>query len=201
VSAEKPHPADGGVVTGPSGYPVQQPGPTYGGGGYQAAPPRRPNGATAIVAGILALVVAGLAGYIPINFFINIQSGFSIGDLPGTALAYLAIFLSAALFLLMGAIVTFFRALAGTILLIIGELPVIAGILYEPTLTSNSDYGAYFTAVFTLRTLDLTVRAVMIALTPFVLILAALPPTFKYLRYRAPVPQTYHQQQAYPPRN
>jgi hypothetical protein len=148
--------------------------------------PRRPNGVTAIVGGILALAVAALTGYIPINFFIHIQSGFSIGDLPVKALGYLAIFLSAALFLLMGALVTFFRSIVGAILLLIGSLVAVAGILYEPTLTSNSDYGAYLSAVFSLRTFDLTVRAVMIVLTPLVLILAALPPTFEYLRYRPP---------------
>jgi hypothetical protein len=51
-----------------------------------------------------------------------------------------------------------------------------------------------------LRTFDLTVRAVMIVLTPLVLILAALPSTFEYLRYRPPVPQAYTQP-VYPPQN
>lgn len=184
-------------MAGPSGYSAQQPDPTLGSGHAEALEPH-PNGTTAILAGLLGLVLAALAGYVPINFFIHIESGFSIGDLPGIVLVYLGMFLGAALFLLIGALAALFRAVAGAVMLLVGSLLATASILFEPMITLHNDYALYFKVVFTLEGLEQIVRVATLVLAPLVLILAALPPTFAYLRYRTPAPRPYDPNRAYP---
>lgn len=179
-------------MTGPYGY-AQQQGPANG----QPAPQRRPSGATAVLAGLLGLLVAGVIAYVPIQVFIALPSGFSIGDLPGKALVYICVALAAGFCLLLGALMAFFRAFAGAILLILGALLTITAILLEASL--NSSFGGYFQAVFSFAGLDEIVRAAAVIGAPLVLLLAVLPPTFKYLRYRPSAPQVYGQPPAYNP--
>ncbi len=194
MSADIPHPADGGVVTGPYGYPAQQPGPAgYGHPPMQA----RPTGATAILAGLYGLIGALAAGYIPIYFFLELPSGFSIGNLPGLVLTTLGLYLVAALFLLIGALATFFRSVAGAVLLVLGSLLAIAGILVEP-LAFNAPYDLYFKIQFEFETFVAIVRVIMFAFIPFTLIFAVLPPTLKYLRFKPQAVQPYAPQSPYP---
>jgi hypothetical protein len=157
----------------------------------------RPTGATAIMAALFGLIGAIAAGYIPIYFFIALPSGFSIGDLPGLVLTTLGLYLVAALFLLIGALATFFRSVAGAGLLVLGSLLVIAAILVEP-LAFHAPYGLYFRIQFEFETFVAIVRVIMFAFVPFTLIFAILPPTLKYLRYRPAAAQPYLPQNPYP---
>lgn len=181
-------------MTGPYGYPAQRPGPA--GYGPPAMKPR-PSGATAILAALLGLVGAIAAGYVPIYFFIALPSGFSIGDLPGLVLAVLGLYLFAALLLLIGALSTFFRSVAGAVLLVLGSLLVIAAILVEP-LAFNAPYRLYFRIQFEFETFVALVRVITFGLVPFTLIFAIIPPTLKYLRWKPSPVQPYSQQHPYP---
>jgi hypothetical protein len=181
-------------VTGPYGYPAQQPGPA--GFGYPA-PQARPTGATAIIAALLGLVAAGAAGYLPIYFFLKLPSGFSIGNLPGLVLTALGLYLLAALLLLVGALSAFFRSVAGAVLLILGSLMVIAAVVMEP-LAFNGSYGLYFRTQFEFGTFVAIVRVVIFAVVPVTLIFAIIPPTLKYLRWRPSPVQPYRPQNQVP---
>ncbi|WP_239154415.1 hypothetical protein [Amycolatopsis sp. FDAARGOS 1241] len=169
----------------PYGSPAQQrSGPAYG---EPAAGRRRPSGVTAVAAALLGLVAAVAAGYLPVTLFIDIPSGFSLGDLPMWTLVDLGGYLGAGLFLLVGAVATIFRATAGAVLLILGALIAIGSILLEPTL-GNAGYADYFQVVFSLKGFAAVDRAVLVVLSPIILVLAALPPTFSFLRYRTSAP-------------
>lgn len=180
-------------MTGPYGYPAQQPGPAgYGHPPMQA----RPTGATAVIAALFGLVGAIAAGYIPIYFFIALPSGFSIGNLPGLVLTTLGLYLVAALFLLIGALATLFRSVAGAVLLVLGSLLAIAAVVVEP-LAFNAPYGLYFRIQFELETFVALVRVSMFAFVPFTLIFAIIPPTLKYLRFRPAATAPYLSQNPY----
>ncbi|WP_181770303.1 hypothetical protein [Amycolatopsis pittospori] len=181
-------------MTGPYGYPAQQPGPA--GFGY---PPQqaRPNGATAVIAALLGLVAAGASGFIPVYFFLRLPSGVSIGNLPGFVLTALGLYLLGALILLIGALSAFFRSVAGAVLLVLGASMVIAAALAEP-LAFNGNYGIYFRAQFEFETFLAVVRVVMFAVVPFTLIFAIIPPTLKYLRWKPAAAQPFRPQNQYP---
>lgn len=181
-------------MTGPYGYPAQQPGP--GDFGYPAQQ-ARPTGATAIIAALFGLAAAGCAGYIPIYFFLRLPSGFSIGNLPGLVLTMLGLYLLAALLLLIGALSAFFRSVAGAVLLALGSLMVIAAVLVEP-LAFNGTYDVYFRLQFEFKTFIAVVRVVMFAFAPFTLIFAIIPPTLKYLRWRPSPTQPYRPRNQFP---
>lgn len=174
-------------MTGPYGYPAQQPGPA--GFGYPA-PQTKPTGATAIIAALLGLVAAGAAGYVPVYFFLRLSSGFSIDDLPGLVLTVLGLYLLAGLLLLIGALSAFFRSVAGAVLLVLGSLMVIAAVLMEPV-AFNGTYSLYFRMQFEFRTFVAIVRVVLFAVVPLTLIFAIIPPTLKYLRWRPSPAQPY----------
>ncbi|MEV7550118.1 hypothetical protein AB0N89_10880 [Amycolatopsis sp. NPDC089917] len=182
-------------MSGPDGYPAQ---PGQPGFGYPA-PRARPTGATAIIAALLGLVAAGAAGYLPIYFFLELPSGFSIGDLPGLALTALGLYLLAALVLLVGSLSAFFRSVAGAVLLVLGSLLVITAVLLEP-LAFNGSYGLYFRVQFEFETFVAIVRVVMFAVVPFTLIFAIIPPTLKYLRRRPSSAQPFRPRNQVPGR-
>lgn len=181
-------------MTNPYGYQAP-PGVHFG---YPPQlPPRNPNGATAIIAALLGLALCGMVGYLPVYTFIDIPSGVSIGDLPGEALTVIGMYFGAAIVLLLGAMVTLFRSVAGAILLIIGALLALASALLEPALLFRSEYGVYFELVFQFEFDAAIARAAAIALSPVVLVLAAVPPTFRYLRHKPPPPGVYGPQHGY----
>ena len=185
-------------MTGPYGYPVPQPGPAYG----HAPQERRPSGVTAVLAAIFGLVLSGLVGYVPIHTFIGMPSGYSIGDLPGKVLVLLGVYLLTAMLLLIGALATFFRSLAGGILLLAGSLLTIAVILVEPLIIQGGKYDAYFKYLFGFDDVGAVIGVASLAVSPVLFLLAVIPPTFRYLRYRRPIPQAYGGQvQSYPPQN
>ncbi|GAB3488797.1 hypothetical protein [Amycolatopsis cihanbeyliensis] len=162
--------------------------------GYSRPARPRPSGATAIIAAVLALPLAGIAGYLPVDVFID----YGVDTLPGTLLTLLGCYLGAAVFLLIGALLTFFRVIAGAIMLLIGALLGLAAPLLEPALLGGNDYGTYFEAVFQLEFENAFVRLGAIVLAPVVLILAALPPTFRYLGHRPRPMPTYDPRPGYP---
>lgn len=149
--------------------------------GYAAAAPQpRPNGTTAILAGVIGLLLAGVLGYLPSKVFVDI----GISDLPGKALIMLGLYLGAALLLLLGALVTFFRAVAGAVLLLLGGLATVGAVLSEPLLFYPSLIGEFFKAMFQFAEDDAFVRVGAAVGGPLVFLLSALPWTFRYLRYR-----------------
>ncbi|SEO62775.1 hypothetical protein [Amycolatopsis saalfeldensis] len=173
---------------GPYGDPAQPPESSES---AADRPIRRPSGATAVIAALLGLAAAVIAGYVPVTVFLGIPSGFSLGDLPLWTLVDLGAYLVAGLVLLLGALGTIFRATAGAVLLILGALLAIGALLVESTLVSTAGYAAYFQSAFGLHNTPGTARAALCVLAPLVLVLSALPPTFSYLRYRTPVARPY----------
>ncbi|WP_235146593.1 MULTISPECIES: hypothetical protein [Amycolatopsis] len=149
--------------------------------------PRRPKGSTAIAAGLFGLVAAATAGYLPARLFLDIPSGFSLGDLSPLTLADLGAYLAASLVLLIGAIATFFRATAGAVLLIAGALLALGALLLEPALSGSPGYAQYFRTLLRFENFAALDRVTLAAAVLLVLVLAGLPRTFGYLRYRAPV--------------
>ncbi|HVV10993.1 hypothetical protein [Amycolatopsis sp.] len=156
---------------------------------------RRPTGATAILAGLAGLALAGALGYFPVKTFID----FGIDDLPGDAKIVFGLYLGAALLLLIGALVTFFRAVAGAVLLLIGGLAAIGAVVAEPLLLYPGQFSQFFRAVARFELDDAWVRVVAAAGGFVVVVLSLLPATFRYLRHR-PAELSYPVQ-AYPPQS
>ncbi|WP_020670383.1 hypothetical protein [Amycolatopsis nigrescens] len=142
---------------------------------------RRPSPVSAILAGLLGLVLAGALGYLPGRRFIE----FGFSELPGEIITVLALYLLAAVLLLIGALAVFFRAVAGAVLLIAGAVLGAAAVLLEPALIHGGDYRNFFELVFRLEAgVDGYLLLVGTVLSPVVFFLAILPPTFRYLRQR-----------------
>lgn len=163
----------GGSVTNPYGYPMPPDG--------TPVPARRPSGVTAVLAGLLGLALCGTLGYLPVKEFI----AYGIADLPEKANIVLGLYLGAALLLLIGALLTLFRVLAGAVLLMLGALVSVAAVLTEALLLAYGLFAEFFRYVFQFQVDDAFVRVAGIAGGPLVFVLAAVPPTFRYLRYEA----------------
>ena len=170
-------------MSGLHGHPVRQRERTF-----SLAPPRarRTDGVTAIAAGLVGLVAAAAAGYLPVTLFIGIPSGFSLGDLPPWTLVDLAGYLLASLVLLSGAVSTFFRATAGAVQLIAGGLLALGALLLEPALNGSPGYAEYFRTLFGFENFAEVDRVSLTVSAVLVLVLAGLPRTFGYLRNRVP---------------
>ncbi len=156
----------------------------------------RPSGVTAILAGLLGLAAAVAAGYVPVRIFLDMPAEFSLGALPGWVLVDLAAYLGAGLVLLLGALTTLFRATAGAILLGLGALLAIGALLMEP-LSVGVPLARFADAMFTHGGFAMVDRVGLAGLAVLVLILALLPPTFRYLRYRTPSVPMWAGQEAY----
>ncbi|MFI5591584.1 hypothetical protein ACIA5G_41495 [Amycolatopsis sp. NPDC051758] len=124
---------------------------------------------------------------------------FSLGALPGLVLADLAAYLVAGLVLLLGSLATFFRATAGAVLLGVGALLAIGALLTEP-LSVGVPLARFADAMFTHGGVAMIDRVGLAALSVLVLVLAFVPPTFRYLRYRTPLLPALSGQGAYPSR-
>lgn len=160
----------------------------------------RPSGVTAVLAGLLGLAAAVAAGYVPVRIFLDMPAEFSLGALPGWVLVDLAAYLGAGLVLLLGALATLFRATAGAILLGLGALLAIGALLTEP-LSVGVPPARFADAVFTHGGFAMVDRVGLAALAVLVLVLAFLPPTFRYLRYRTPTLPMWTGQEAYSTRS
>lgn len=156
----------------------------------------RPSGVTAILAALLGLVAAAAAGYVPVRIFLDMPAEFSLGALPGWVLVDLAAYLGAGLVLLLGALATFFRATAGAILLGLGALLAVGALLTEP-LSVGVPPARFADAMFTHGGFAMVDRVGLATLAVLVLVLAFLPPTFRYLRYRAPMLPMWSGQEVY----
>ncbi|GAB2992215.1 hypothetical protein LWP59_33680 [Amycolatopsis acidiphila] len=173
-------------MTDPYGHPAQ-PSPAE----------RRPSGVAAILDGFAALALAGILGYFPANVFID----YGIDDLPRDTKIVLGLYLGAAVILLIGALITFFRAVAGAVLLLIGGLATIAAVVTEPLLLYPDYFGQFFKAMFQFVPDDAFVRVAATVGGPVVLVLSSLPWTFRYLRYRPgeyPVVSQKHPERSHP---
>ena len=140
----------------------------------------RAGGFTAILAGVVGLVLAGLLGYLPLKFFVD----YGFDGMDGKVRGVLAVYSAAALFLLAGALSTFFRAVAGAVLLLAGGLLAVAAVVLEPVLLYPGYFGDFFAAMFRLAPDDAFVRVGAAVGGPLVFVLAVLPWTFRYLRHR-----------------
>ncbi|MDQ0379206.1 hypothetical protein [Amycolatopsis thermophila] len=140
----------------------------------------RPSGLTAILAGALGLLLAVVLGYLPLKFFVD-------HGLDGMAVkvsCVLGVYSAAALFLLVGALITFFRAVAGAVSLLVGALLAVAAVVLEPVLLYPGYVGAFFSDMFRFGPDDAFVRVGAAVGGPLVFVLAVLPWTFRYLRHR-----------------
>ena len=140
-----------------------------------------------MLAGLLGIPAAVAAGYVPVKIFLDMPAEFSLGALPGLVLADFAGYLLAGLVLLLGSLSTLVRATAGAVLLGVGALLAIGALLTEP-LSMGVPLGRFADAMFTHGGLAMVDRVGLAALSVLVLVLAFLPPTFRYLRYRAALP-------------
>lgn len=148
--------------------------------GWAAPAPRKPRGATAILAAIAALAVGGMVGALPVQHFIT--SG--VDTAPTRLLVVLGLYLGGALLLVWGALMTFFRSVAGAILLMLGAIVAIAAVVLEPALLYPGMFAEFFKAVFQLDPELAFARIAGVVGGPLVFLLAVLPSTFRYLRYR-----------------
>lgn len=144
--------------------------------------PRQPNGATAIIAGLLALPVAGMIGALPVQEFIDT----GIDPAPKRLLLVLGLYLGGALLLVWGALMTFFRSVSGAVVLLLGSVAAIAAVVLEPTLLYPEDFAEFFKEMFQLVPHLAFVRVAAAVGGPLVFVLAVLPSTFRYLRHRPP---------------
>lgn len=155
-------------MTNPFGHPV----PSGAG--------RRPSGITAIPAGSAGFLLTPFLGYLPVKEFIH--NGL---DIPTHLQIVLGLYLFAGVVLLIGAIVTFFRAVTGGVLLLIGAVATIAAVLSEPLLLHAGGFAQFFRSAFSFGVDDAFVRVAATIGGPVVLVLAAMPATFRYLKYPA----------------
>ncbi|HKS44657.1 MAG TPA: hypothetical protein VJT49_05990 [Amycolatopsis sp.] len=161
-------------MTNPFGSPVRRDGQPVG--------PRTPSGVTAVLGGLVALALAGVLGYLPITDFVD----YGISDLPDHTKISDALYFGAAILLLLGALMTFLRLLAGSVLLLAGGLATIAAVVAEPLLIHPYAFVEFFDRVFRFVPNAAFVRIGGIVGGPLVVLLAAQPSTFRYLRYRPP---------------
>jgi hypothetical protein len=159
------------------GYP-QQP---YNGGGYPTASTGgRTNPATAIIAALLALVVAGAEVYILVNLFDAIGD-FSNVDAKGWAV--IGTDAAAGLLLLLGTMFTLGRKMAGAVLIILGAILGIVGFFLYPVLAIGGSFiGQYLELVFKFASTDAIIQVVTLIGSPLALIFAIIPPTLNHLR-------------------
>ncbi|CAM4071179.1 hypothetical protein KIPE111705_39075 [Kibdelosporangium persicum] len=177
------------------GYP-QQPYPQHQ-QPYPSAPAGGGNPATAIIAAVLALAVAAFEIVVLVNWLDVIGSRFSA--VPADLMVTLVVQALATLLLIVGAIIVLLRKTAGAVLTIIGAILALVGFFLEPILGFEGQVGRFLESVFEFGESGATFRALILIGAPLVLIFAALPPTFKYLRgNRNDYPQQYPPSGGYP---
>jgi hypothetical protein len=172
-------------VTNPFGHPVRRSGL-----------PVRPNAVSAVLAGIVALGLSGALGDLPVTEFID----YGVDAAPTRLLVVLGLYLGAALLLFLGALMTFFRVLAGAIVVLLGGLAAMAAVVAEPVLLHPGLFGDFFAVMFRFSSDDAFVRVAAAVGGPVVFVLAALPSTFRYLRHR-PYEAGYGPALGYPPQS
>ncbi|GAA5158868.1 MULTISPECIES: hypothetical protein [Amycolatopsis] len=143
------------------------------------APERRPKATTAVLAGLVGLVLAGVLGYLPAEWFID----FGLADLPSRTQLVLGLYLLAAVLLLLGGLVTLFRVFTGGVLLLLGALAAIGAVVGEPLLLFPGQFSQFFTSMFQFVPDQAFVRVAAAVGGPVLLVLCAVPATFRYLRH------------------
>lgn len=162
------------------GYP-QQP---YSGGAYPVEPSGGTNPATAIIAGILALVVTACEITYLVKFFGSSIGEIGLGKLPWQYLLMLGLDAVAGLLLLLGSMFTFGRKTAGAALIAIGAILAIVGVIILPLTAPKGaiPFGDYLQAIFQFGDITAIVEAVALICSPLAFILAVIPPTTRHLR-------------------
>lgn len=171
-------------------------------GGYQQPPmgyagpdPNQPGPGLAVTSGIVGLGAGGVL----LTQTIMLMSDF--GDAPGLPDGWMVMNIAhfAAVGLaVLGAILVFVRQIAGAFLLMTSALVTVAVILLDPLLVkglfftllgslpefepSTDDFGNYFSAMFEFGNEQAVLRVVALALGVLLLIIAALPPSLRWLR-------------------
>jgi hypothetical protein len=154
------------------GYP-QQP--------YQPAPAvGSTNPFTAVLAALLALSVAAFEIVVLVRFF-DVINFSTLGDQPVEVLVVLGAQAAATLFLVLGAMFTFARKMAGTVLIVIGSILALAAFFLLPVL-NKIDLGQYLEVVFTFGAAQQTFQALILIVSPLALLVSVLPPTLNHLR-------------------
>jgi hypothetical protein len=158
------------------GYPQQpyqqQPQPVPPGG--------RTNPFTAVLGALLALSVAAFEIVVLVRVF-DVLNFSTLGDQSADLLVILGVQAAAALFLVLGAMFTFARKMAGTVLIVIGSILALAGFFLSPFL-GKIDIGQYLEAIFRFSGSSQTFQALILIVSPLALLVSVLPPTLNHLR-------------------
>jgi len=182
-----------------------------GGGGHyppQGMPGREGNPALAVIAGIIGIGIAGVLAYQTVDLLVDL--GDVRGDIPGGWTVMIVLHFVVAGLGLLGAILVFARQVAGAFVLLAAATFAIAVLILDPALAEGvwftmlgalptveptGDFSAYFQAMFEFGNEQAVLRVIALVLAPVLLIIAALPPSLRWLR--GPRPSGYPQ---YPPR-
>lgn len=177
-------------------YGYQQQGPWQGGGYHQQHQQHQPSGSPglSVTAGILGIILAGCLGYATIDMLGEIPDG---ADLPaGYTALFVLHFLVVGLGLL-GAILVFARQVAGAFVLLGAGLLAVVAIVVDPLMAEalwifllgdlpgappSDDYAAFWSTMFEFGNEQAVLRAVALVLGVLLLIIAALPPSLRWLR-------------------
>ncbi|MBP2320874.1 hypothetical protein JOF56_001259 [Kibdelosporangium banguiense] len=157
------------------GYPQQQP--------YQQQPApadRGTNPFTAVLAALLALSVAAFEIVVLVRAF-DILNFSNLDNQPTEVLVILGVEALAALILVLGAMFTFARKMAGTVLIVIGSILALAGFFLFPIL-GKINLGLYLELVFDFGNSQQVFQALILIVSPLALLVSVLPPTLNHLR-------------------
>jgi hypothetical protein len=146
---------------------------------YQYQPPRT-SPVTAVIAALLALTVTGFEIVLLVRAF-DVVDFATLGDQPPQVVALLGSQAVAGVVLLLGAMFTFARKMAGTVLIVIGAVLALATFFLVPVL-NMIPLGFYLEAVFEFATSPQVFQALTLIVSPIALLMSLLPPTLNYLR-------------------
>jgi hypothetical protein len=146
---------------------------------YQFQRPRT-SPVTAVIAALLALAVAAFEIVLLVREF-DVINFATLGEQDPEVLVILGVQAGAGLVLVLGAMFTFARRMAGTVLIVIGSILALAGFFLFPVL-AKADLGRYLEAVFQFGGSQQTFQALTLIVTPFALLASVLPPTLNHLR-------------------
>jgi hypothetical protein len=146
---------------------------------YQYQQPRT-SPVTAVIAALLALSVTAFEIVLLVRAF-DVVNFATLGDQPPQVLALLGSQAVAGVVLLLGAMFTFARKMAGTVLVVIGSVLALATFFLVPLL-NMIPLGFYLESVFEFATSSQVFQALTLVVSPIALLMSLLPPTLNYLR-------------------
>jgi hypothetical protein len=179
------------------GYPQQN---WQQGGYYPPGPPPTNSGspALAVIAGIVGLVVAGV---LATQTFLLLSDVSEAPELPGGWTAMVVLHFVVAGVALLGAVLVFARQVVGAFLLLVAAVLTVAVLVLDPAMAEgvwasmlgalpefdpSGDYGNYFKAMMEFGNEQATLRFIALVLGVILLVIAALPPSLRWLRGSRP---------------